>query len=105
MTACACTPVSLWTLSELPHAPPRAVYLSALLGDDADRAVDLEDRGVDGGEVREAVLACRHLDLIGLDVLAFEVLVDELAVLHEQRRLLAYELAEKRPAGARPVGQ
>src|SRR4051812_38740103 len=77
----------LASLTKLADAPPRAVDPSALAGDDADRAVRLEDRGAHVLEIRDAMFASGHLDLLALDMLAIHVRDDELAILHEKRWL------------------
>src|SRR5579872_1395823 len=72
---------------------PRA-RRGSILGDNADGAVGLQNRMLDRCQAINAVLAHRHQHVVGINALASQVLGDEVAVVHEQRRH-AHQLAAK----------
>ena len=83
-------------LAELTETPSRSMHLPAFEGDDADRAVGLQDRLAHLRQIGDTVLARRHRDVLFVDVLVRHVLLEEGAVLHQQRGLVAEEMRDVR---------
>src|SRR5262249_17192118 len=98
-------PVSLRSgpLAELTDTTMDAMRVIALLRDDADRAVRLEDRGIDAPEIWQAMLASSHLDLLDLDAFVLEHQRARLSVAHQDRGLLHDEPAEQGNASHIPI--
>src|SRR6267142_6467106 len=73
--------------ADLTEVATRPVITATLFGNDADRAVDLEHGRGDFRDIGDTVLPSRHRDLLEIEMLALQVLLDRLAVLHQQRSL------------------
>src|SRR5882762_495513 len=73
-----------------------------VIRDDAYRAVALEIRGVDPGEVFDTVLARRHQELVLVDVLSLQVAFDQLPALYENGGFAFEEMLQVRHSVADP---
>src|SRR4030088_645035 len=68
---------------ELANVTAAGSLTGRVLRDDAYRPVALEIRGVDPGQVFDAVLASGHQELVLLDVLSLQVAFEQLPALYE----------------------